>query len=178
MNTKSSYFAIDVQESRLEYHNLDQLDVAFPAGSSNVIHIESQAYSEGYQPHNEVNKSQGPRKIHIGAYLKIHTKYSLNMFFEASSIRIVQSSQVELNCTFAQPLDKPPVGGGPRSLYYINNTSQLRLKADDKTLTDTYSITVDRKNRLQLVKADESLDDRSDSEPQQLTPTTPHNSSR
>ncbi|PYH77107.1 hypothetical protein BO82DRAFT_345861 [Aspergillus uvarum CBS 121591] len=167
---KTSCFAIEVQEARLERRDIDRLDLAFPAGSSHVIHMESQADTEGYQPHDEVNEYEGPEKMKVGAYVEVQTKYALDVFFEASSVRVVQHSQVDLSCSFAAPLDNPPVGGGPRSLYYIDNTSQLRMKAVDKTLTDTYSITVDQKGGLQLVKASESLDDRSDSEPQRLTP--------
>ncbi|KAF7587421.1 hypothetical protein BBP40_007240 [Aspergillus hancockii] len=169
---KSACFAIDVQEARLERRNIEQLEVTFPAGSSNVIHMECQANSEGYQPHDEVNEYQGPKKLKSGAYIEVQTRYTLDVFFEASTVRVVQSSQIQLTCSFAVPLDEPPVGGGPRSLYYIDETSPRKMNAVDKTLTDTYSVTVDQKGGLQLVKVSESLDDRSDSEPQGLAPST------
>ncbi|KAF7592488.1 hypothetical protein BBP40_000223 [Aspergillus hancockii] len=141
-SVSSACYTPIIHESYLELSNGGSPDVTFPSGS-NTIHME---YSQS---------REGPQKFGDSPDLttKVDTNYTLDVFFEAATIRVVQHSFINFRCHID---------------YEKGNTDYLvdwQYKFVNKTLTDIYSISVDQTGGLQLLKTKETLDDRSETVP-------------
>ncbi|KUL90647.1 hypothetical protein ZTR_00088 [Talaromyces verruculosus] len=142
-STSSSCYTAIFHQSYLELANGAHPDVTFPSGS-NVIHMEYTCSNEG-----SIYDSDIPN---IPATAQVDNKYTLDVFFEGATIRVVQWSYMYIAC-------------------HIGNYSShgFSMKVVDKRLTDTYGISVDQTGSLHLLRTNESTDDQSDTEPTKQT---------
>ncbi|KAL4756749.1 uncharacterized protein BDW70DRAFT_164213 [Aspergillus foveolatus] len=122
-------------------------ETSFPASGANVVHMESKQSSEGYQQYN------GPFQV----YTVVSTKYTMDISFEGSIVKVFQSSLVNLTVYMAKPNDDGSEGHSGDDSFSMNVVN--------KTLSDTYGLSVDSRVGFQLVKSAEQPTDTSETIP-------------
>ncbi|OOG00709.1 hypothetical protein ASPCADRAFT_202544 [Aspergillus carbonarius ITEM 5010] len=145
-------FSPDVQSSGIYLEPLvgGKVLATVSASGSHVIHGEHRGYDEGFQELTKTSLMQPwlPRIL-----TQVESNYSLDVYFEERTVRVEQSSRINVSCTQVVNKDLDP-------------TYRISLNLIDKTRTDTYSMSVNQYGSLQLVNINEDIVDRSESPPE------------
>ncbi|KAL2827971.1 hypothetical protein BDW59DRAFT_143602 [Aspergillus cavernicola] len=139
-------YAPSVESDTIYLGTATGMQTPSPTASGNrVIEWKHQGCDEGLQDLS----SEAINKIYK-VFTKVVVDTSLDVYFEEQSIRVVQSSLINVTCALADNHGN------------IIGPNQNSINAVNKTLTNIYSMSVSQSGALQLVKADEKSDDRSE----------------
>jgi len=132
------------------------LQKTYPASGDQVLHLEFNASAQGDQ-------AQSYGQDHVRCKTRVQTAYKLDLFFQDSVIKVVQWAQTKVTCWLTKIYSNPDSDG--ISISVDGYEIYLDMTIIDKTLTDTYALSVNQNGGLQLVHSDGQTTDKSDSEP-------------
>ncbi|KAF5539997.1 hypothetical protein FMEXI_8647 [Fusarium mexicanum] len=144
----SACFTSNIYDDHIEFTAEGTPVVTTPPSGSNTIHMSHSHTSDSPQ-----HFSCPGSDVLVQVDTEVYIDYALDVFFEGTTLRTIQNSQIG----FSSVLDMNPYGGHGTLLYM--------MKVVDKTLTDTFAMSVDQSGSLQLVKSDQEETDQSDTEP-------------
>ncbi|KAL4990680.1 hypothetical protein BDW68DRAFT_153694 [Aspergillus falconensis] len=152
-SANSSCYTPRVMDDYIAFSN-GTPEISFPESGANVVHMESKQSSEGNQRYKDE-----PLKV----YTVVSTKYTMDVSFEGSIVKVVQSSLINLAMSLPTPQG-------------YNRDQNYSINVVNKSLSDTYGLHVDSRGGLQLVKHDEQRTDTSETTPTYHGPDDSHDS--